>query len=185
MAAGALAACGPDADGEAPASSAEAADGFDAGALLAEIEADPPAEPVIAAAASPEDWVEVDLEPGVYREGAAPEGAERISIPVPAFSALEFKLAMKEGDAIAYRWTAEGLTDPERLQSEFHGHTERVGDAPGSVMFYRRGSGASESGELTAPFDGVHGWYLNNTTLDDIVIQLDLAGDYEIVPGQL
>ncbi len=175
------AACGQgDQTASAPGAGAEE---FNADALIAEIEAAPPAEPETAPPAT--DWIEVPLADGVYSEGAEVEGGERISIPVPAYSALEYKLDMKQGGTIAYSWTAEGLSDPDALLSEFHGHTERVGDAPGTVMFYRRGRGAAESGVMTAPFDGIHGWYLMNDSLDPVTVQLDVVGDYEIVPGQL
>ena len=145
-------------------------------ASAAEAEAAPPAS----------DWNEIPLSDGTYAGRESGYRADRIEIPVPANGgALEYKLQMSEGDAVVYSWTAQGLSDPALLLSEFHGHTERVGDAPGTLMFYRRGTGASESGALTAPFTGIHGWYLENGSDADIVVTLDVAGFYEIVPGQL
>jgi len=31
---------------------------------------------------------------------------------------------------------------------------------------------------LTAPFSGIHGWYLNNQSTEDIVVVLNVAGFY-------
>lgn len=178
-----LAGCGaPAPTAEEAQAGADAGGDFDVDELIAEVENTQAAEPVIPSAAS--DWNEIPLADGIYREGAQVTGGQRISILVPAYDELEYKLEMRAGDTIVYSWTAEGLSDPEKLLSEFHGHTERVGDAQGDLMFYRRGRGASESGEMTAPFDGIHGWYLKNETLDDIVVQLDVAGEYSIVPDQ-
>ena len=68
---------------------------------------------------------------------------------------------------------------PDKLTSEFHGHTERVGNAPGTLMYYKIHSDGRESGTLRAPFTGIHGWYLNNTSDDDIVVWLKVAGVYD------
>lgn len=148
------------------------------------------AAPATAAATAPpaSDWNELPLADGVFADrtdGGTAYRRDVIEIPVSANGgALEYKLQMNAGDSIVYSWTAEGLSDPSLLLSEFHGHTERVGDAPGDLMFYRREPGAAEAGAMTAPFTGIHGWYLENNSGDDITVVLDVAGFYEVVPGQ-
>jgi hypothetical protein len=161
----ALAACDASAPGD---QSAEGTDWIDA--VVAEAgDAPPPAQ----------DWNEVPLSEGTFAEQAGYR-VDEIEIPVDANGgALEYKLAMEEGDAVTYTWTAEGLTDPLLFLSEFHGHTERVGDAPGTLMFYRRAVGASESGMLVAPFTGIHGWYFKNDTEEPVVVRLSVSGFYE------
>ena len=47
------------------------------------------------------------------------------------------------------------------MLTEFHGHTEQV-DGVGDLMFYSKTGGSPESGVFTAPWDGIHGWYLKN-----------------------
>jgi hypothetical protein len=138
-----------------------------------------------AAAAPGTEWIEVEPPAYIYAEHAGAYRSDTIDIPLGADGgALEYKLAMKAGDAIAYSWTAEGLADPFLLLSEFHGHTERVGGAPGTLMFYRRAVGGEESGHLVAPFDGIHGWYLKNDSATPIVVELRVAGFYELIPDQ-
>ena len=44
---------------------------------------------------------------------------------------------------------------------EFHGHTPQV-NGVGDLMFYSKTGGTPESGVFTAPWDGIHGWYLKN-----------------------
>lgn len=127
-----------------------------------------------------QDWIEVPLRDNTYSGNAVPLRSGTYDIYVAAYNALEFKLAMRAGDAIVYRWKAE-MSNPELLGAEFHGHTERVGEAPGTVMFYKIHSDGQESGTLIAPFDGIHGWYLNNTSAEDIVVELTVAGFYNEV----
>jgi hypothetical protein len=145
-------------------------------AASAAAHAQPDAEP-----APPQDWIEVPPDEGTFRE--YPEGfrTDVIDIPLEPYEELEYKLALHEGDAIVYEWNALKIDDPEQLYSEFHGHTERVGGEPGTLMFYRKATGGSESGLLVAPFTGIHGWYLVNSSEDPIVVRLNVAGIYELV----
>jgi hypothetical protein len=137
----------------------------------------------VVAAAPAQDWIEVPLTENVFRQSEIDYRTDEIDIEVPPLGGgLEYKLAIREGDAIAYAWTAGELAAPELFLSEFHGHTERVGDAPGTVMFYRRAVGGSESGALVAPFDGVHGWYFQNSGEEAVVVRLRVAGFYELIP---
>jgi hypothetical protein len=126
-------------------------------------------------------WIEIPLPDGVFREHDGEYRTDTIDIPLEAFGELEYKLAMSKGDSIVYRWNVVDMANPERLYAEFHGHTERVGGAPGSLMFYRKASGGSERGALVAPFSGIHGWYLKNDTDQAIVVRLDVAGFYELL----
>ncbi|HHX82428.1 MAG TPA: hypothetical protein GX696_05540, partial [Pseudomonadaceae bacterium] len=87
----------------------------------------------------------------------------------------EHKLVMQEGSTVVYEWSVE-MDDPAELMVEFHGHTEREGDAPGLLMFYKIHQAGEEAGTLQAPFTGIHGWYFNNTSAEDIEIQLSVAG---------
>ena len=126
-------------------------------------------------------WNEIPLAPGVFREQGRGYRSDVIDIPLGPRDELEYKLGMHAGDSIVYTWEALEMPSPQLLYAEFHGHTERVGDAPGDLMFYRKASGGSESGALTAPFSGIHGWYLKNDTDQPIVVRLNVAGFYELV----
>jgi hypothetical protein len=126
-------------------------------------------------------WNEIPLTPGVFREQGRDYRSDVIDIPVGPFGELEYKLGMDAGDSIVYRWDALEMANPQLLYAEFHGHTERVGDARGDLMFYRKANGGQERGALTAPFSGIHGWYLKNDTDRPIVVRLNVAGFYELV----
>lgn len=125
----------------------------------------------------PVDWIEVPLAEHTYFAGTSPYREDSYEILVLRQSAIEFKLGQNGGDAITYNWELT-TGDPELLHVEFHGHTHRVGDAPGTVMFYKIHSDGKENGTLVAPFDGIHGWYLDNQSTEDMMITLRVSGSY-------
>lgn len=131
-----------------------------------------------------QDWIEVDLADGVFHAPVSDYRSDVVAIDVPAGGALEYKLAMEEGDTIVYSWRVREISVPALLLSEFHGHTEPEPGRPGTVMFYRKLAAAKHSGALVAPFSGVHGWYLENLSDEPVVIDLDVAGFYELIPNQ-
>ncbi len=124
------------------------------------------------------DWIEVPLEEATFFPTTAEYREGEYDILVLANADLEYKLGILGGDAINYRWTVD-MSEPERLNVEFHGHTHREGDEPGTVMFYKIHQDGEEQGALVAPFDGIHGWWFDNQTNEDITIKLQVAGFYE------
>lgn len=123
------------------------------------------------------EWMEVPLEEGIFFETATPYKQGEYDITVPAYSALEFQIAMKEGDVISYTWNAN-IADPALLDIEFHGHTEPV-DGKGTLIFYKVHNEGKGNGSMKAPFEGSHGWYLNNTGETDVMVKFSVSGFYE------
>ncbi len=126
-------------------------------------------------------WNEKPLADGVFREYKADYRNDVIEIPLDALGELEYKLGLNAGDSIVYQCDASGLEKPELLYAEFHGHTEPVNNV-GDLMFYRKANGATERGVLTAPFTGIHGWYLRNDGDEAFVVRLKVSGFYELLP---
>jgi len=91
-------------------------------------------------------------------------------------SELEYKVRMKAGDTLVYDWNVPGISDPEFFYSDLHGET-----GP-KVIEFRQGLGSQASGSLTAPFDGIFGWYFQNQAPHPVVIQLRLRGGYQLIP---
>ena len=125
------------------------------------------------------EWIDAPLSPETWWDQAA-EGkgtftTQTYDISLAAGMELEHMLQMQEGAMIVYHWTVT-MDEPSQLTAEFHGHTERSGTAPGTVMFYTKHNNGKESGSLRAPFTGSHGWYLNNQSTQDIVVRLQVAG---------
>ena len=51
-----------------------------------------------------------------------------------------------------------------------------------TVTEYLQTLGLSSSGSLVAPFEGVHGWYLQNQSDKPVAVHLKVSGFYELVP---
>lgn len=96
---------------------------------------------------------------------------------------IEYKVAMKPGQAMVYSWQAgEGVPD-DQFYSDFHGHTVAPVQAKVSATSYREGMGASAHGSLVAGFAGVHGWYWQNQSDRPVKVRLTLAGFFDLVPA--
>jgi hypothetical protein len=94
---------------------------------------------------------------------------------------LEYKVRMKKDATLVYEWSVSGVSNPEEFYYDFHGHTVVDGEAM-TVATYKQATGTHASGALTAPFDGVHGWYLQNQSLKPVVARIKLSGFYELIP---
>lgn len=120
--------------------------------------------------------------PDIARMEAVPFREDRITIPVGAFGrtlgATEYKVTLAEGQTMVYSWTAS-----VPVLYEFHGHTTPSDGSPAQVMDYVKGTAQEGNGVLTAPLDGIHGWYFANSTFEDVTIELRLAGFYTLEPG--
>lgn len=124
-------------------------------------------------------WVEAPLAEHAFHEQSSAYRHDTLDITMAPGDDLEVDLGMKRGAAIVYSWR---VTSPSngRVVSEFHGHTEREPGKPGTLMFYRKADGSSESGSLVAPFDGVHAWYFRNDSTTPVVVRLVVSGFYEL-----
>lgn len=124
-------------------------------------------------------WREYPLRAGVVSLQPRKWRTDIIDVPVKAGEGLEYKVEMKAAEGLVYNVSYQGLEHPGLMEVEFHGHTPRV-DGVGDLMFYSRTGGAPESGVFTAPWTGIHGWYLKNDSARDVVARLELAGFYDL-----
>lgn len=82
----------------------------------------------------------------------------------------EIKLAMRQGARVNFEWTVAGGvvnydTHADRPGTPYHG--------------YEKGQARqSQSGELVAAFDGMHGWFWRNRGSAPVTVTLRTRGDY-------
>ncbi|GHB40667.1 hypothetical protein GCM10007094_32600 [Pseudovibrio japonicus] len=109
--------------------------------------------------------------PVVQPAAPAPEiKSDQTTIELAPGEGVEVKLVMKEGKTAFYRWTANGSV----LNYDTHG------DGNGRSISYVKGRGIpQDEGELTAAFDGNHGWFWRNRTNSPVTLSLETRGDYE------
>ena len=120
------------------------------------------------------------------REYDMPWRTDTIEIPLKSGddprrgNELEYKVRMKQGGTLIYEWSVAEITNPEEFYFDFHGHTVVEGQEM-TVATYKQATATKAAGALTAPFDGVHGWYFQNQALPATVVRVKLAGFYELV----
>lgn len=93
---------------------------------------------------------------------------------------VEYKVHLSQGASVVYSWEVMDIDDPEEFYAEFHGHSVATGKAM-TVAYYRKATGASDNGTLTAPFAGVHGWYFQNQSMKPVTVHLRLSGFYSLI----
>ena len=87
---------------------------------------------------------------------------------------VEYKYRLDKGQALLYSWHATAA-----VNLEFH--AEPDGAPRGYAESYdKRNAVDGESGTLTAPFAGIHGWYWENPTDSPVTVTLSSAGFYNM-----
>lgn len=98
---------------------------------------------------------------------------ETVDFTIGPRQGMEYKYRLDKGEALLYSWKA---TAPVNV--EFHAEPD---DGPrGYAQTYEKSQGTQASGTLTAPFSGIHGWYWENTTNQEITVTLTSAGYYNL-----
>lgn len=119
------------------------------------------------AAAEP---TEADAAASVETDEPVSEWTDEVSLQLNPGEAAEIKLVMQSGAIIEFEWVAE----PGHLNSALHGD-----GTAGEAITYRNGRAeASHSDNLTASFDGTHGWFWRNRSDEVVTMTLRVRGDY-------
>ena len=95
---------------------------------------------------------------------------ETLEVPIAAREEVEVKIGMVEGASALFRWTSTGS-----LYSDFHAHP--YNDLDGAeVRYLESESVSSQSGAITAPYSGFHGWYWRNDGDQPVTLMLETTG---------
>jgi hypothetical protein len=118
---------------------------------------------------------------------STPFRSDVISIPLGVeggeqTSELEYKVQMEKGATLIYSWEVPGIADQEEFYTEFHGHTLESREKM-TVADYRKATGTKDNGALVAPFDGIHGWYVQNQSVRPVTLTLRVSGFYSLIPA--
>jgi hypothetical protein len=89
---------------------------------------------------------------------------------------LEWKVHMQEGTTLVYSWSVDA--PPEEFYFDMHGETPPTPEV--KVVTYQKGTGVASNGSIVAPFDGIHGWYLQNQAERPVTVRLKLSGFYQM-----
>lgn len=95
---------------------------------------------------------------------------DEVTLTLAPGEAAEIKLVMKLGETSRYEWRV----DQGHVNSDLHGD-----GTAGQSTSYRKGRAeSSDTGELTAAFDGSHGWFWRNRSDVTVKVMLQTRGDY-------
>ena len=99
---------------------------------------------------------------------------ERVDFKLKPREGMEYKYRLDKGEALLYSWNATAPVNYEL-------HAEPDGAPAGYAQSYeKKNASTGASGTLTAPFPGIHGWYWENTTDQEVTVTLKTAGYYNI-----
>ena len=100
---------------------------------------------------------------------------DEVSFTLTPGATAEYKLVMDEGATTEYLLVVEG----GRVNYDLHAHGK------GTSVTYEKGRGSTGSeGSFQAPFAGDHGWFFRNRDSKDVMITLQLRGDYTELKGK-
>ena len=103
-----------------------------------------------------------------------PFQVETVDFKVAPHEGIEYKYRLDKGEALLYSWTSTAPVNYEL-------HAEPDGAPAGYAQSYEKRSSTSQaSGTLTAPFPGIHGWYWENPTDQEVTVTLKSAGYYNL-----
>ena len=85
------------------------------------------------------------------------------------YETVEYKYELNPGATMLYSWSA---SDDE----DFDFHTEPAGKPASASDTFEKGNARSSHGAYVAPYAGIHGWFWENPTGENVVITLNAAG---------
>jgi hypothetical protein len=84
---------------------------------------------------------------------------------------LEFKYQLAKGATMLYDWKST-------VPVEFNFHADPAGKPEEAAQSFESGDASEKRGSYIAPFDGIHGWYWENTSSEEVTVRLSTAGFY-------
>jgi hypothetical protein len=117
-----------------------------------------------------------ELERGALREGVLTLSdqtmhTDRWERELAPYEAVEFKYTMAEGQPMVFSWRGTGELHYDMHSHPFEGGTELTES-------YGLGDAQAMQGLYVAPFTGIHGWYWQNRTLDNVTLVLETKGGF-------
>jgi hypothetical protein len=99
---------------------------------------------------------------------------DTVKIPLGPDGEIEYKVAMKAGEAMVYSWSV----DRESVYYDFHG--EPSNDPKHATRYREEQENTKGNGAFVAPFEGIHGWFWLNLSGKPIVVTLKMSGFYQL-----
>jgi len=99
---------------------------------------------------------------------------DTVKIPLGPDGEIEYKVAMKAGEAMVYSWSV----NRESVYYDFHG--EPSNDPKHATRYREEQENTKGNGAFVAQFEGIHGWFWLNLSGKPIVVTLKMSGFYQL-----
>ena len=99
---------------------------------------------------------------------------ETVGFTLAPREGMEYEYRLDKGQVLLFSWTAT-------VPVNYEAHAEPDGAPRGYAQTYEKVTDReSASGTLTAPFSGIHGWYWENPTDQEVTVTLSTSGFYNL-----
>lgn len=99
-----------------------------------------------------------------------PGASDTFEITLAPFGAIEMKYEIAQGRPMVFHWQASAP-----VHVDMHAHPFEGGTAL-TESYLIDDAIQAQSGRYVAPFTGIHGWYWQNRTLNDVTVKIDASG---------
>lgn len=97
--------------------------------------------------------------------------SDRYTFELLPYEGIELKYVLAQGAPMIFSWHT-----PVPVNIDMHSHPFEGGDALTESFVIT--DTPSQTGVYVAPFTGIHGWYWQNRTLDNVTLTLDATGGF-------
>ncbi len=119
---------------------------------------------------------------GETRNAAAPANAQAnrwrdsMTVTLQPNQGIELKLAMRKAEKAFYEWKTDGA-------EVYHNtHGEPPNPPKGfAAHSYAKGTAKTDTGDLVAVYDGMHGWFWRNRSAKAVRVTLKTGGEYLVL----
>ena len=117
-----------------------------------------------------------ELERGALREGVLTVSDENIrsdrwEYELAPFESIEYKYTLAEGEPLVFSWKGTGPLNYDMHAHPFDGGVELTES-------YGVDQAQQMQGLYMAPFTGIHGWFWENRTMDNVTLVLNATGGF-------
>tara|TARA_R110001592_G_scaffold123628_4_gene331728 strand:+ start:75 stop:620 length:546 start_codon:yes stop_codon:yes gene_type:complete len=114
-----------------------------------------------------------DVSDSPYEKIEQVHKVDRTEFILEPFQSVEYKYQLSEDSTMIFSWVATG-----ELEFDMHADPDGMEGEEG-VESFDKGSALSGAGIYHAPFTGIHGWFWENRSFEQVHVQLDSAGFYD------
>ena len=114
-----------------------------------------------------------DVSDSPYEKIEQVHKVDRTEFILEPFQSVEYKYQLREDSTMIFSWVATG-----ELEFDMHADPDGMEGEEG-VESFDKGSALSGAGIYHAPFTGIHGWFWENRSFEQVHVQLDSAGFYD------